>query len=79
MLVVKAMPSVEPRWLVRTLGIMFVSTGGIILLLGFRTYYGILRKLQEEGFEGTPAWFIGALTAVLALGLVLGLGLVLIE
>jgi putative membrane protein len=78
-LAVKAMPSVEPRWLVRTLGIMFVSTGGIILLLGFRTYYGTLRRLEEEGFRGTPAWFIGALTVVLALGSVLALVLVLME
>jgi putative membrane protein len=78
-LVVKAMPSVEPRWLVRALGVMFVSTGGIVFLLGFRTYYGILRKLEKEGVEGTPAWFIGALTVVLALGSVLGLVLVLME
>jgi hypothetical protein len=78
-LVVKLMPSIEPNWLVRALGVMFVSSGGIILLLGFRTYYGVLKKLEEEGLEGTPAWFIGALTAVLALGLVLGLVLVFLE
>ena len=78
-LMVKLMPSFEPAWLVRLFGVMFVTTGGLIFLLGFRTYYGILKQLENEGFKGTPAWFIGALTAVLALGSVLGLVLVLAE
>ena len=79
LVVVKLLPSVEPRWLVRTFGIISVLSGAVIFLLGFRTYYGVLKQLEKEGFGGTPAWFIGALTAVLALTSVLGLVLVLAE
>jgi putative membrane protein len=79
LVVVRLLPSVEPRWLVRAFGIIFVLSGAVIFLLGFRTYCGVLKKLEKEGFEGTPAWFIGVLTAVLALSSVLGLVLVLAE
>ena len=79
LVVVKLLPSVEPRWLVRTSGIVFVLSGAVIFLLGFRTYYGVLKKLEKAGFEGTPAWFMGALSAVLVLSSVLGLVLVLAE
>ncbi len=71
--IAKLLPSVEPQWLIRVLGILFVVSGGAMIILGFRTYHDVLKKLEEEGFKGISTWFINGLTLVLLLGTIIGL------
>ena len=50
----KLLPSLEPQWLVRALGLVFVLTGGGIIVLGFRGYHQLFKKLERESFKSTP-------------------------
>jgi len=60
----KLLPSLQPQWLIRTLGIIFVIAGGIIFLFGFKTYHEVFEKLKKEGFKGVSSWYMGGLTFV---------------
>ena len=77
--IVKLLPSVEPRWLLHVIGILFVCTGGIVFVMGFRTYHTVIKKLEEEGFKGIPSALMGGLTAVFFLGAILGLVLIILD
>ncbi len=44
----KLLPSLQPQWLIRTLGVIFVIAGGIIFLLGFTTYHNVFKKLEKR-------------------------------
>jgi putative membrane protein len=61
----RLLSSLEPQWLVRTMGVIFIMLGVSIFALGFRTYYEVARELKEEGVSATSYWFIGILTLLL--------------
>jgi putative membrane protein len=61
----RLLTSVEPQWLVRAMGTIFVAMGGTIFVLGFRTYLEVARNLKEEEVETTSSWFLGVLTIML--------------
>ena len=67
----KLMASVEPQWLVRTLGCIFVFLGGSIFVLGFMTYREVAQNLKEEEIKTTSVGFIGALTSLLIVASIL--------
>ena len=46
---VKLLPSVRPRWLLHTIGILFAGTGGTLFVLGYRTYHVVIKKLGNRG------------------------------
>ncbi|MDQ3399352.1 MAG: DUF202 domain-containing protein [Deinococcota bacterium] len=74
--VTRLLPEVEPEWLVLSLGTALVLMGGVAVAMGFWSYRKTLKRLEEEGIRGVPAWIIGAFTLVFLLGA--GAGLVLI-
>lgn len=76
---VKLFPSVEPRWMMQVIGILFIGTGGIVFLMGYKTYHNVMKKLEKEGFEGIPSIFMGMLTSMMLLAAMLGLFLVILE
>ena len=58
----------DPRWVVKTAAAMLVLAGAVVFVLGFVGYRETLRKLQEEGVEGTSVWIIGAVTFATLVG-----------
>lgn len=76
---VKLLPSAEPRWLLRLLGLIFAGAGGTLFGLGYRTYHITFKKLEQEGFKGIPSAFMGALTAVLVLCAALACVLIILD
>jgi inner membrane protein YidH len=76
---VKFLPSVEPRWLLRLMGLLFVSAGGTLFVLGYRTYHVTIKKLEREGFRGIPSALMGVLTAVFVLCALLGCVLIILD
>ena len=67
---------VEPQWLVRVAGTIFVLLGCIIFLLGFRTYWEVIRDLKQEEVETTSTWFLRVLTLMLIIVAVIALVLI---
>ncbi len=61
----RLLTSVEPQWLVRVAGTIFVVMGGTIFVLGFRTYREVSQDLKEEDVETTSSWGLGLLTLML--------------
>jgi uncharacterized membrane protein YidH (DUF202 family) len=53
----KLLASVEPQWLVRVAGTIFV--------LDFRTYWEVTQDLKKEEVETTLTWFLRVLTLML--------------
>jgi putative membrane protein len=77
--IVKLLPSIQPRWLLHTIGIIFVGTGGTLFVLGYRTYRVVIKKLEQEGFKGIPTEIMGVLTAVFLLGAIFALVLIIMD
>jgi putative membrane protein len=76
---VKLLPSVEPRWMMQTIGGLFIAAGGVIFVMGYQTYSTVIKKLEKDGFEGIPSFFMGVLTAIMLLGAILGFILILMD
>ena len=76
---VKLLPSVEPRWMMQLIGILFIGAGAIIFAMGYATYHNVMKKLEEEGFQGIPSIFMGVLTSLMLLGTILGFILVILD
>ena len=77
--IVKLLPSVEPRWLLQTIGIIFVSTSGVVFIVGFKTYHTIVKKLERQGFKATPSYFMAILTCVLLVAALLALAVIVLD
>jgi len=75
----KLLPSVEPRWLLHVIGILFVGAGCIVFVMGYRTYHIVIKKLEKEGFRGIPSALMGVLTTALLLGAIFGLVLIIMD
>jgi len=75
----KLLPSVEPRWLLHVIGILFVGAGCIVFVMGCRTYHIVIKKLEKEGFRGIPSALMGVLTSALFPGTILGLVLIIMD
>jgi hypothetical protein len=67
---------VEHRWMMQLIGMLFIGVGGIVFVMGYKTYYNAMKKLEDEGFKGIPSIFMGVLTCMLLLGTLLGFILV---
>ncbi len=63
----KLLPSVEPRWLLHVIGILFVGDGCIVFVMGYRTYHIVIKKLEKEVVRGIPSALMGVLTSALHL------------
>ncbi len=59
--VVKLLPGLRPEWLGKAIGLLLVFSSALVFILGFRTYYIVLKKLEKEGFKGLPAKTMGTL------------------
>ena len=59
--VVKLLPGLRPEWLGKSIGLLLVFSSALVFILGFRTYYITLKKLEKEGFKGLPAKTMGTL------------------
>ena len=76
---VKLLPSVEPRWMMQLIGVLFIGAGAIIFVMGYATYHNVMKKLEDEGFKGIPSIFMGVLTFMMLLGTVFGFVLVILD
>ena len=77
--VVKLLPSIEPRWLLRIMGIIFVGAGSLIVIFAIQSYQITLRQLEQKGYKGLPTSYIYVLTTLFALGALLGVVLILLD
>ena len=76
---VKFLPSVEPRWLLRLIGLIFVSVSAMLFVLGYCTYHVTIKKLEREGYKGVPSIIMGLVTAVFVLCAALGFVLIILD
>lgn len=74
--IVKLLGDTEPRWLIHTLGTLFVLVGGAMFAIGFWAYRRTGRTLQATAAGGVPLWILGCLTAALLAAAIAGLWLV---
>ena len=77
--VVKLLPSIEPRWLLRFMGIIFVGAGSLIVIFAFQSYQITLRQLEQKGYKGLPIIYIYVMTTLFAMGALLGVVLILLD
>ena len=70
---VKLLPTTENKLLVKGLGILFVTAGLFIFVVGLRSYRDIVRELESKIHKRIPSWLTTALTIVFLLGTTLGL------
>ena len=66
----------EPEWFWWAAGLLFVSTGTIILFYSFWEFYINLRKQQrdsdaDEEIQGVPVWLMGLISILLITGALL--------
>lgn len=74
--IARLLNTVESQWIVRTVGILLIITGGMSFLIGFMSYRKALKKLAEKGVRGTSLWVIGVITLFLLLSVLLALMLI---
>lgn len=74
--IAQLLTDVSPQWLVPALSALFVVVGAAIFVIGYWSYRKTLRRLEEEGARGIPAWVMALVTAILMLGAVAGLFLI---
>jgi hypothetical protein len=67
------------QWLVRALGLVFVLTGGGIIVLGFKGYHQLFKKLEGESFKSPAFWLTGILTSLLLLGTIIGIIIIFLD
>jgi putative membrane protein len=77
--IVRLMTEADPKWLVRTLGIMFIVAGGMMFALGYWTYRAALQEVPETPIRGAPPWIIGVLSIGLILAAAAALALVFLD
>jgi putative membrane protein len=63
----RLLTSIEPGWLVRSMGVILIVLGGTVFALGFRTYREMSKEMKEEEIEATSVWFPGLMTLMLLL------------
>ncbi len=73
---VKLMTDSEPRWLIQTLGAVFIAAGGLMIVLGTWSYRASLREIPDTPIRGAPSWIMQALGITLAAGAAAALMLV---
>lgn len=59
--IVKLLPDLRPEWIGKATGLLLILSSALAFILGFRTYYIVLKKLEKEGFKGLPAKTMGIL------------------
>jgi hypothetical protein len=59
------------------IGLLFICAGGIIFVVGYKTYHTVIKKLEKEGFKGIPSLYMGILTVMMLLGAISGIIIVL--
>lgn len=69
--------SLEPDWLVKSVGIIFLLLALMCLLMGFLSYRKTGQALQRANLDGLPVWVIGLFSLVMALAACVSLVLVL--
>lgn len=63
--VAKLLPDSTALWLARLLGIVLISGGGVVFLLGYHTYRRSLHDLIAAGYDLAPDWLITSIAGVL--------------
>lgn len=74
----KLMTDFQPQWLLRTLSVLFVVLGALIIGLGLRTYFRVIQQVEKVRVGSHPFWFILSLAVLLMLAAVAGLVFVLL-
>ncbi len=77
--IVKLLPDLRPEWIGKSIGLLLVLSSALAFILGFRTYYIVLKKLEEEGFKGLPIKTMGTLAFCFLLFAILAFVIVLMH
>jgi len=77
--IAKLMSGFQPQWVLRSLAVLFVVIGGLIIGLGLRTYFRVIQRVEKVRVGGHPFWYILTLALLLVLAAIIGLILVLLE
>lgn len=77
--IAKLMADSGPTWMIRSLGILFITAGGVMFALAFWAYRGALQQMQRPNQGGIPIWIVGILTFTMLVGAATGLAFILIE
>ena len=75
--VVRLLEELQPTWLTKVLGGLFITTGGAIFLVGYWSYRQTLKELARKDIRALPGWVMTVITAALVLGAVAGIALLL--
>ena len=70
---VKLLPATENRTLVQLLGVLFVTAGMLIFVVGLRSYLDALKRLGSSVKAPFPVWMAVVVTSILVLGSTIGL------
>ena len=64
-----------PPWLIRGVGVLFITTGGAMYAIGFWGYFKAVRKLRPKVVPGISAWIFALLSTALLVGAITALTL----
>ena len=65
--VAKLLPDLTLLWLAHLLGIVLITGGGVVFLLGYHTYRRSLRDMTAAGYDLAPDWLISGIIVALFL------------
>jgi len=71
--VAKLLGNTADLWLVQLLGIILISAGGVVFLLGYHTYRRSLEALLEAGYDLAPDWLVISIIGALLVSTFLAL------
>jgi putative membrane protein len=65
--VAKLLPDLTVPLLADLLGIVLITVGGVVFLLGYHTYRRSLRDMKAAGYDLAPNWLISGIIVALFL------------
>ncbi len=70
--VIELLREVEPQWVITTLGVIFITVGGLLNILAFFSHRKVTLNLKESHRPEmtTSAWWVGVITAALVVSAV---------
>jgi len=77
--IAKLLPTAEPQWLIRSLGMILVVVGGLAFAFAF---WGYKRGSKHWGGalpRAVPLWMIGGFTMLLVVGTLLAIALIVVH
>jgi putative membrane protein len=77
--IAKLMADSGPTWMIRLLGILFISVGGVMFVMAFWAYRRALTEMKQIAHVGLPIWIVSMITLALLVCSLMGLVFIFIE